>query len=113
MAHLGLLLLKSNYSPDFQLYAAANYPGVLTYMVVFAMLVTSWNRPARALGPGRWKILHKVGLYWLFVTFSQTQLPRSLDTLEIVNGWFIALITIALVIRLTAYRLQRASQRNS
>jgi len=106
-AHLGLLIFKANRLPGFSLDIAANYLGVFTYAVILALLITSYDGPARALGARRWKILHKVGLYWIFVAFAQTQLPQSLDQLDGTNWWLLALITIALVIRLTAYFAKR------
>lgn len=107
VAHLGLLIFKVNQVPGFSLDPAANYLGVATYSVILALLVTSYDAPARALGAKRWKILHKIGLYWLFVTFAQTQLPDSLDRLEGTNWWLIALIAIAVIIRLTAFFAKR------
>ena len=106
-AHLGLLIFKANRLPGFSLDIAANYLGVFTYAVILALLITSYDGPARALGARRWKILHKVGLYWIFVAFAQTQLPQSLDQLDGTNWWLLALITIALVIRLTAFFAKR------
>jgi len=107
VAHLGLLIFKVNQVPGFSLDPAANYLGVATYMVIFALFITSYDGPARALGAKRWKILHKFGLYWLVASFAQTQLPDSLDKLEGTNWWLIALIAIALVIRSTAFLAKR------
>jgi len=106
-AHLGLLVFWANQNPDFELNLTANYLGALTYLVIFLMLITSYDRPARAIGPGNWKILHKVGLYLVFASFLQTQVPRSLDQLADANWWFITTITIAIVIRLTAFFARR------
>ncbi len=108
IAHFGLLVYKHNVAPDFALEIGANHLGVLTYIVIFAMLVTSWDRTARAIGPKAWKVLHKAGLYVLFGAFANTQLPRSLDDLENANWWLLALIAIALIIRLTAFFVRRA-----
>ena len=102
-AHLSLLVLRANQMPDFELSLTANYLGALTYLVIYLMLITSYDGPARALGSKRWKILHKVGLYWIFVIFLQTQLPRSLDKLGDVNWWLITITAIAIVIRLTTF----------
>jgi len=106
-AHLGLLVFWANQSPDFELNLTTNHLGALTYLVIFLMLITSYDRPARAIGPGNWKILHKAGLYWVFASFLQTQLPRSLDQLAEANWWIITMITIAIVIRLTAFFARR------
>jgi DMSO/TMAO reductase YedYZ heme-binding membrane subunit len=71
------------------------------------MFLTSFNATAKMLGPKNWRILHKVGLYWLFIAFTQTQLPDSLDELNNINWMLLVLIAAALVIRLTAYFAQR------
>lgn len=107
LAHFGVLLVKHYVVVDFDLPEAANPFAVFIYLVIVAMLVTSWNATARAIGPKAWKILHKAGLYVLIVAFSQTQLPYPGQTWEDVNWWFIAIIAIAFVIRLTAFLAAR------
>jgi len=106
-AHLGLLVLRAIQMPDFELSLGENHLGALTYLVIYLMLITSYDGPARALGRKRWKILHKIGLYWIFATFLQTQLPRSLDELGDVNWWLITMTAVAIVIRLTAFFAKR------
>ena len=106
-AHLGLLVFRAKQAPDFELSFATNHLCALTYLLIFVMLITSYDQPARALGKRRWKILHKIGLYWLFAVFVQTQLPRSFDNLLDVNWWLITAITAAIVIRLTAFLRNR------
>lgn len=107
LAHLGILVIKDRVVPDFDLLELANGPGMFIYLVILAMLVTSWNAAARAIGPKAWKVLHTAGLYILFVAFTQTQLPYPGQGWEAVNWWFIVLIAIALVIRLTAFLAAR------
>jgi len=102
-AHLGLILMRMNQLPDFGVSFEKNLPGMFVYAFIFAMLITSFDGPARALGKKPWKALHKVGLFFLVFAFTQSQLPQSLDQLELVNGLLIALATIALVIRIAAF----------
>ncbi len=108
IAHLGVLLVKDRVIEDFDLLDLANGPGMFVYLVILAMLVTSWNAAAKAIGPKAWKVLHKGGLYVLFIAFSLTQLPYPGQGWEGVNWWFLTLIAIALVIRLTAFLAKRA-----
>lgn len=107
IAHLGVLLVKERVIADFELLELGNGPGMFIYLVIFAMLVTSWNAAAKAIGPKAWKLLHKAGLYVLFIAFSQTQLPYPGQDWEAVNWWMLALIAVAIVIRLTAYLAKR------
>jgi hypothetical protein len=106
-AHLALIIYRVNQVPDDSFNALENLPGAATYLVIYLMLITSFDAPARAIGRKAWKILHKVGLYLLFGAFLQTQLPRSLDGLAEVNWWLISLATVAIVIRLTAFLARR------
>ena len=102
-AHLGIILLRVSQQADFELSFADNHLGMAVYTVIYAMLITSFDGPARAVGKKPWKVLHKLGLFYLFAAFLQSQLPRSLDQLELANGVLIALAVVALVIRLTAF----------
>ena len=102
-AHLGLILIRINQLPDFGVSFEKNLPGMFVYAFIFAMLITSFDGPARALSKKPWKALHKVGLFFLVFAFTQSQLPNSMDELELVNGLLIALAAVALVIRIAAF----------
>lgn len=105
--HLALIVYRVNQIPDDSFNALDNLPGAATYLVIYLMLLTSFDVPARALGRKAWKVLHKVGLYLLCGVFAQTQLPRSLHDLAEANWWFISLIAVAIVIRLAAFFARR------
>ncbi len=105
--HLMLLIHSARTTPDFQLSVAGNVLGAFVYLLMFAMVVTTFRAPARAIGPRAWRVLHKTGLYVLTAVFAQTQLPRSLDNLSDVNWWLVAALAAALVIRLTAFFARR------
>lgn len=102
-AHLVLLVVRVELFPDFDLLVSRNLPGALTYALMYAMVLTTFRAPKRALGPRAWRVLHKLGLFWLTYAFSQTLLPRSLDDLSGMNWWLVSLLAAALVIRLTAF----------
>ena len=108
-AHLALIMTLAYRVPAFELNWITRLPGMATYMMIYLMLITSFDRPARAIGKKRWKVLHKVGLYWLFIAFAQRELPRSLDNVDPVIWLLTALITAALVIRITAFFVTRRS----
>lgn len=101
--HLALLVLRVRMFPDFDLFAAGNIPGALTYLLIYAMLLTTFSGPRRAIGPGAWRVLHKLGLFWLIYAFAQTQLPESVDDLSGMNWWLVALLIAALIVRMTAW----------
>lgn len=43
--------------------------GALGYVFIYAMAITSFDRTARWLGPQRWRALHTVGAYYIWVVF--------------------------------------------
>lgn len=101
--HLLLLIYKARHSADFELTLGGNLLGALIYLLIYAMVLTTFSTPKRALGPKNWRILHKTGLFVTTYAFAQTQLPASLDDLSGMNWWLVVLLTLALLIRLTAF----------
>jgi DMSO/TMAO reductase YedYZ heme-binding membrane subunit len=107
-AHLGLIFMRANHVPDFNI--ALNLPGGTVYALMFLMLITSFSGPARAIGPKAWKVLHKLGLFVLFFAFSQSQIPASSDELVFVNGLLLALAAAALLLRIVVFFRNRRPQ---
>ena len=106
-AHLGLILYRANMVADFNLRISESLLGGLTYVVIYLMFFTSFDATARSLGPRNWRLLHKVGLYWILAAFIPTLLPESLDQLRGANGFLILLTAVAVTIRLTAFLAKR------
>lgn len=79
-------------------------PGIVTYMLITLMLVTSFDAPARALGPKNWRRLHKTGLYWIGTIFAVALVPDVIDypsdPVYLAIG---ALMILAVMIRVTAF----------
>jgi len=46
--------------------------GMVGYLLLIAMTITSFDGPARALGRARWRVLHTAGICTLFVIFLVT-----------------------------------------
>ena len=46
--------------------------GGVGYVLLYLMLLTSFDRPAAAIGPTAWRRLHKTGLYWMGSVFAIT-----------------------------------------
>jgi len=80
-----------------------NLPGFVTYAMVYLMLLTSFDRPARWLGPKRWRALHKAGLYWLAIPFSVSIVAGLIETGRAVYIVLTALIALALTVRVAAF----------
>ena len=47
-------------------------PGMFVYSLLYLMFITTFDKPRAALGPRRWKYLHRTGLYVLGIAFAQT-----------------------------------------
>ena len=43
--------------------------GGLAYAVILAMAATSFDRTAAWLGPRRWRVLHRLGVWYIWVSF--------------------------------------------
>ena len=84
--------------------------GSIAYLFIAAMAATSFNGAVRALGPQRWALLHRVGIWiiWLvFLISNAKRIPGS--------GWYIVpclLLIAAVALRLKASRkfTRRAAQ---
>jgi hypothetical protein len=47
------------------------------YVMLTLMVATSFDRSAAWLGPRRWRLLHKTGMYWLWIVFANSYLARA------------------------------------
>lgn len=52
--------------------------GLSGYLFIIAMLITSFNVPARAIGGRAWRLLHKVGIYYVWFLFTLALTLRSI-----------------------------------
>ncbi|NIV17195.1 MAG: hypothetical protein GWN47_02030 [Woeseiaceae bacterium] len=105
--HLALLMYRVRQVPDFEIRFTENPFGVLLYVAIFAMLITTFSGPRRAIGPKAWKVIHKTGLYLITIGFVETQLPNTTDDWSNVNWWLMSLVVLALVARITAFLARR------
>lgn len=93
-----------------------NLPGFITYAMIYLMLVTSFDRPTAWLGPKRWRLLHKAGVYWLAIAYSVFMVGGLLNTGSAIYAVFTALIVLALAMRVAAFlqsRRKRLAPRQS
>ncbi|MDX1403953.1 MAG: hypothetical protein R3192_05425 [Woeseiaceae bacterium] len=78
--------------------------GGLAYALIFLMLLTTFEAPARTLGARNWRWLHKAGLYWIGIVFAGALLPRTLNDPS--NPLYLAfglMIVLAVATRLSAF----------
>lgn len=74
----------------------------LAYVLIVAMLITSFETPARWLGHQRWKILHKTGLFYVMFVFIATFLPKAAKD-PITYAPFVILLLSAVILRIVAF----------
>ena len=76
--------------------------GGLAYVFAAAMTVTSTDAAVRRLGARRWKILHKVGSYYIWLIFFQSYLGRALD--DPLAAALVAVLLLTVLLRAVAAR---------
>lgn len=105
--HLGLIGYRFGTSSAINLDASAIFGGV-AYAMLGLMFVTSFDAVVRAMGPRRWRLLHKTGIYVVAIPFVATLLPETRDQLFAPDYvGFTVLIAFAAFIRLMAYFTNR------
>lgn len=113
-AHLAALVALGRVSTAFveDLNAVTIVGGGMAYVFLTAMVATSLDRTAAALGRRWWERLHKVGGYYIWGIFFQSYLPRMLIT-SIFYAPAVALLAGALGLRIYAWWQTRRSRRVS
>lgn len=105
-AHLFIIFYRIHSMSNFGL-VAGNIPGAVAYLFIGLMFITSFNSTTRALGPKRWRLLHTVGLYYIFLIFDlavMLDLKEYYDATGMIDrggAAVLALAMMALAIRMT------------
>ena len=100
-AHLALIFYRFGSQPELD-FPPPSFIGYGAYTVFYLMLITSFDRPKRWLGPRAWKALHRTGLVWAAIIFAA---PRGLaDFEDPVYLTYLAAFLLAVAIRFTAWR---------
>jgi sulfoxide reductase heme-binding subunit YedZ len=74
--HLAAIVALASTAPTFRLQASTAILGGLAYVFIVAMTATSFDRTAAWLGPRAWRALHRTGVYYIWLIFLLTYLPR-------------------------------------
>ena len=100
-AHLVLIATRVHQTPDVSFGLTGLVFGAGAYAMTALMFITSFDGPARALGPKAWKRLHRLGLLWIGFVFVR---PLSLADLSDPEYYKItAPVIVALLIRGAAW----------
>ncbi len=93
LAILGLAAVTSGESLEY------DHGGMLGYLFIIAMTLTSFNSTANWLGQRSWKILHRVGMYYLWLAFTYTFIQK-LSHSVLIYFPFVSLLILAIILRL-------------
>jgi len=103
IAHLSLILLRAYEIQTFHLVLSENILGVIAYLMIIAMLITSFKKPRQMMGAKSWKVLHKFGLYTITLAFVLIIAPSSLDKISDFNPSIAVLLITAFTLRVMAF----------
>ena len=95
--HLGFIVWRFAFVRGENLELTAYLTGGLFYSMLYLMLITSFNRPAAALGPIRWRALHKTGFWTLAIFFAFTFRNDVLKVVEEPLYFSLALLAVVAV----------------
>ncbi|MDJ0690752.1 MAG: hypothetical protein QNJ41_19855 [Xenococcaceae cyanobacterium MO_188.B32] len=93
IAIIGLAILTADSSLN------NNHGGNLGYFFIIAMTATSFPSTAALLGNQNWKILHTVGMYYLWLAFIYT-FSHGLEKSLFIYLPFVSLLAVAFLLRL-------------
>lgn len=100
IVHLVLLIILNGFVP--------NVPGGLAYLFILLMLLTSFDGAVAALGPRRWRLLHRIGLYWIGVIFAATIVGGLIERPDSLVHLLLAFLFLsAVAVRVSAFVKER------
>ena len=103
--HLALIAYRFGSQPELTYPLLNLIVGGGAYVMLYLMFITSFDGPTRALGPKKWKLLHRTGLVYAAVIFG---LPRNFEHALTWDYWKFGIpFVIAIIIRITAWQLSR------
>ena len=113
LAHLGAIITLA--SPDFGAFLRnqppTNIVAATTFVLIFAMAITSIDAVKKRMSARAWKRLHRTGMHFAWISFAGTYAKRAAD-----EPRYLVLTAIVLglgAIRLAAWlRLRARSSRN-
>ena len=108
--HLAALVMLGMAYPDpfvAELDAVTLIGGGGAYAFMFAMAATSWDGAVKRLGRERWRQLHTLGGWYLWVVFTQSYLGRAVVEPLHVASLFSALLLAVGALRAVRWRSHR------
>ena len=88
-----------------------NFDANLGYIFIFLMTITSFKHPAAILGRCGWKILHTVGMYYLWLSFTVAFSSRLSES-WLIYAPFVLALTGAIILRLLSLTKKSSNYQN-
>lgn len=103
--HLALIgILATRHADRFETEPATLPFTGLAYLLIAALTATSFDRSAAWLGRRRWRLLHRVGVHYLWVVFTFTMVTGALAMPSPARVLLAVLCAAALALRVAAAR---------
>ena len=80
-----------------------NHLATLGYIFIILMSITSFKRPAAILGRRNWRILHTVGMYYLWLSFTFS-FGKRLTESWLIYSPFVVVLVLAFILRLLPFK---------
>jgi DMSO/TMAO reductase YedYZ heme-binding membrane subunit len=112
LGHLALIAVLATSSPGSfraRLATTTLYGGGLGYVITLLMVATSFDRTAAWVGRRAWRVLHTVGIYFLWLIFLASYAGRAASSPQ--YAVYTALLVLGLGLRLAAAIRRRVRSR--
>ena len=109
--HLGFVLSNLALTEETREVSTLNV-GALAYLFLFLMTITSNNTAVRKLGARKWKMLHKVGSYYIWFIFLATSSKGPEAFTSIGTSWLPLMCLLAIAMRFQRSRMLKAKAKN-
>jgi methionine sulfoxide reductase heme-binding subunit len=97
---IGLWFATSGVTPKF------DPGGTFGYLLLIAMTITSFDRPAALIGQRAWKILHTTGMHFFWLAFT-LEFSLRIQQSMLIYLPLVILLVLAIMLRLSKPRMQR------
>jgi len=109
---VAILWLRSQLGPAFEIDPVTIVVGGGAYVMIALLAATSSDRAVAWLGRRRWRMLHRVGVYWIWIIFANSYTARAVMAIargsESLSHVPVALFVWTLLgLRIAAWRRER------